>query len=1564
MVKTLQLLWLLLVFAAPSYGSGKTVSPGTVIGWGATLWLPGQQASMTNITSFASISVANAIALRADRTVMLVGDYARTQTVPDGITNIVAVASGGTHFMALKEDGTVVDWSGIGGQPTPPPGLTDIVAISAGAYTRMVLRRDGTVVTWGTSFPTPPLSNIVAICAGAEHFMALGADGKVMGWGKNDRGQASVPPDLANVTKIVAAVHHNVALLSDGTVRAWGGDDAGETHVPPGLSNVISIAAGTYHSVALRADGKVISWGLDYGGPPDGYNDFQEIFTTASSTVGITRMPVILKQPTDITVQAGSDTAFVPEVISTLPFSCQWFRNNAASGTNVVLRFENAQENVSGVYYFEVSSTAGTIKSAEAKLIVNPQVPLIVSSPSNFSLLEGSSTNVYVQVKGSEPFEYQWYHKGEPIESGTNSILPITAAGPAEEGDYYVIVTNGAGSAGTFAFKLTVLYPPRIGNEPGSLNPPAGSDYTFRAIATGTPPLSFQWYLNANLIGTAPLISLYNLQSKDDGALSLVVSNPFGVVSNLISSIAVSNRPPSILHDPRDQLFQNGGVAVFAVGAKGTEPMQYQWFKDELELSGQTGSTLVLSGLSTNQKGQYRVRVSNTLGEVFSNPALLSETLSGPETIDWPSVELIDEVTTNFTQVTHIANAGDGSGRLFVVEKVGRIQIVTNHTRLATPFMDITSRVLNGDEQGLLSIAFAKDYKTSKQLYVNYTRKPDGATVVSRFQSGSDSNSVDPAGEQILLVVPQPAPNHNGGQIAFGPDNYLYIGMGDGGGVNDPLNYAQNPSSLLGKILRIDVSGGSTNYLVPSDNPFSGQNAFRPEIWALGLRNPWRFSFDSLRGDLYIGDVGEDKTEEVDFQPAGQGGQNYGWSFFEGSLVTLKGSKVTNQSSFVFPVSEYSHNQGRAVTGGIVSRGTGSARFYGIYFFADYISGRIWGLKRVDGQWQRAELATGRAGITTFGSDENDNMYVAVTSSASRYKVMRLADGNRALPPVFSPAPGTYGGEQNITLSSMSPDVRIHYRTDGTEPNELDPFVISGQSVTISSNLVLTARAFRGDLLPSTVSTGKYTLYVKLSFQPPQQSVTNGTLLSITGFDSNTSVRYTLDGSDVTEQSTLYSGPILLEGDETIKVLGSKSGLNSTSYEYYYGLLERETVAIRTLAGSGAAGLQDGRWHEARFNRPEGICVDSLGNVFVADRGNKAIRKISPDGNVVTLPVSDHFSDVMGICVDNAGNLFVTDAVGYQVVKIAPDGGTVVVAAGTDSFRNLGHIAVNSAGDLFVGDWASIKKITTAGEVQMFAGTGANNIYGWSGDVGVGLGINGEVFAGISHGRVYQIAAPGEEEVYAGSTPGHSDGPRLKARFTDALYINRAIAREVAGDGNGNLYVADRSWIRKVGTAGRVSTLLPAGGSFYAGLVSFATGVTVDQLGNIYVADTVANKIKKIAPDIDGDGILDTEEGDGTPFQIGRNDQSTDSDDDGMSNFEELVAGTDPSRKESLLWIDVNSSGLEWNSVAGRLYRVEKSLDFQMWTPVTEWVSGNGSVLSFTPHSETNEFYRVTVTQM
>jgi glucose/arabinose dehydrogenase len=333
------------------------------------------------------------------------------------------------------------------------------------------------------------------------------------------------------------------------------------------------------------------------------------------------------------------------------------------------------------------------------------------------------------------------------------------------------------------------------------------------------------------------------------------------------------------------------------------------------------------------------------------------------------------EVVTGLQRPLYVTSAGDNSGRLFVVEQDGRIRVVQDGKLLDQPFLDISDQVSRDDaERGLLGLAFHPKYSTNGLFFINYTDTKGDTVVASYGVSAGDSNQADPQQMAIIITVDQPFPNHNAGQLAFGPDGDLYIGLGDGGSAGDPHGNAQNPAVLLGKMLRLDVNRG-TPYRIPPDNPFIHNSAFAPEIWALGLRNPWRYSFDRATGDLYIADVGQEKWEEVDFQPANKGGENYGWNAFEGSHPYSAATHLTQPS--VQPVVEYSHADGCSITGGYVYRGQALPGLQGSYLFGDYCSGTIWTTRRdAVGSWQTTLLMNSGRQISSFGEDQQGELYV------------------------------------------------------------------------------------------------------------------------------------------------------------------------------------------------------------------------------------------------------------------------------------------------------------------------------------------------------------------------------------------------------------------------------------------------------------------------------------------------------------------------------------------------------------------------------------------------------------
>ena len=341
-----------------------------------------------------------------------------------------------------------------------------------------------------------------------------------------------------------------------------------------------------------------------------------------------------------------------------------------------------------------------------------------------------------------------------------------------------------------------------------------------------------------------------------------------------------------------------------------------------------------------------------------------------------PSIALTT-VVSGLSDPVDLQFPDDGTGRMFIVEQTGSIRIAIDGSLAATPFLNITGKVDFGGEKGLLGLAFHPQFPQNHFFYVHYDRVSGGQmeSVIAEYSmSASDPNLADPNSERILLTVDQPFPNHKGGQIMFGPDGFLYIGFGDGGSGGDPLGNGQNLQTLLGKMLRIDVDhqSGANQYAVPADNPFVGGGG-APEIWAYGLRNPWRFSFDQISGRLFVGDVGQDTYEEIDILTSGG---NFGWNTMEG-MHCLPPASGCDMTGLTLPIAEYDHSEGEAVIGGFVYRGSAISSLVGAYVLGDYISGTIWELTESNGTWTRKQLVASGKSISSFGQDVAGELYVA-----------------------------------------------------------------------------------------------------------------------------------------------------------------------------------------------------------------------------------------------------------------------------------------------------------------------------------------------------------------------------------------------------------------------------------------------------------------------------------------------------------------------------------------------------------------------------------------------------------
>ncbi|MYJ77100.1 MAG: hypothetical protein F4047_02865 [Caldilineaceae bacterium SB0670_bin_27] len=345
----------------------------------------------------------------------------------------------------------------------------------------------------------------------------------------------------------------------------------------------------------------------------------------------------------------------------------------------------------------------------------------------------------------------------------------------------------------------------------------------------------------------------------------------------------------------------------------------------------------------------------------------------------------VTQVATGLQYPVRVTHAGDGSGRIFVVEQPGRIRIVKDGITRSEPFLDISERVnCCIGERGLLGLAFPPSYPSTGRFYVSYTNAV-GATTISRIFTSDDPNRADESSEEVILTLDQPHENHNGGHLEFGPlDGLLYIGSGDGGLPRDPENRGQSTDTLLGKLLRIDVESGESPYGIPASNPFVNTDGYRSEIWAMGLRNPWGFAFDERSGDLYLPDTGNFKREEVNYQPAGsRGGRNYGWPVMEGSICFEHDILACSAQGLTLPVADYDQTHGCAIVGGAVYTGVAYADLLGEFIVADYCTGRIWGISQLErvgapaGQisWRSARLASAGMPVSSVGSDEEGNVY-------------------------------------------------------------------------------------------------------------------------------------------------------------------------------------------------------------------------------------------------------------------------------------------------------------------------------------------------------------------------------------------------------------------------------------------------------------------------------------------------------------------------------------------------------------------------------------------------------------
>ncbi|MEO6191245.1 MAG: PQQ-dependent sugar dehydrogenase [Saprospiraceae bacterium] len=425
----------------------------------------------------------------------------------------------------------------------------------------------------------------------------------------------------------------------------------------------------------------------------------------------------------------------------------------------------------------------------------------------------------------------------------------------------------------------------------------------------------------------------------------------------------------------------------------------------------------------------------------------------------------LTKIVSGFAKPLFVTHAGDD--RLFIVEQAGKIKIVNGTTTVSTPFLNITDRVnARANEQGLLGLAFHPQFKTNGYIFVNYISNGANRTIISRFNLlPGNPNEIDSLSEKIILVINQPFTNHNGGCMNFGKDGFLYIGQGDGGSANDPMGNGQNRMVLLAKMLRIDVNT-TDPYKVPSTNPFFKDSSYLPEIWAMGLRNPWRWSFDRLTGDMWIGDVGQNIWEEVDFQKANsKGGENYGWRCYEGH-ADFNTSGCNAKNTYIFPIVDYMHssnpNCGGSITGGYVYRGSECSYLYGNYIYADYCTGNIWAIVKNsnDSFVNRKVYTFATYQISSFGEDVKGELYMCALSEGAIYRISDTCSFNITINSIHSSCDSATDG--SISLISNLPNCNLNYIwNNGNKTNNLINLNPGTYTVTISYSSCSTSRTIK-----------------------------------------------------------------------------------------------------------------------------------------------------------------------------------------------------------------------------------------------------------------------------------------------------------------------------------------------------------------------------------------------------------------------------------------------------------------------------------------------------------------------
>lgn len=1532
------------------------------------------------------------VALRADGTVVgLRPSYPDPPEFPTDLPRVRDLATTDEFTLLVLEDGSI--WhdgaEAVNGCSLHESfdAVTDGIQIVANRYCALVLAEEGNLAVCGAT-PLELPDNVAQIAAGVSHVLVLLQDGSLLSW--NYDGQLmELPTDLGVIAHIGCGDDYSLVLGTDGKMKLWG-DNFYVADYPRELEDVIAISPGHHHCVALTESGQIVAWGDNRNNElvvPEGYPHTLGVVAARNRTYAWTDVPVFVRHPEfPRGVRAGESHILEVVVTSSEAFDLQWYFNEepieGATGSSLPL--SNVQAEAVGSYFVRAENSHGISRSETARLesviATHPRVIWVTPPHSQLLVNEGERFEMEVSVSGSEPIGFQWMFNGEPIPGEIQTRLVLDPVGSEHAGSYRLVATNALDDDSSTTLELSVFPLPRLVTDLESRTVAAGMPVVFSLEATGGEPMAWRWEKNGEAIEGAntEVLSIASAQLDAAGRYRAVLSNAAGTIMSREVVLTVTPSAPGFLGSPRSWEVYQGNSVRLEAPYFGSDPVRFQWRKGDMDIRGATSPLWVLHDLTPDDSGDYRLIVSNVLGEAVSEPVRVHVRTLPIGTIDWPNPTLVEITQGVKFPPTVITHAGDDSGRLFLADAYGLVWIFREGIRNPDPFLDVFTKVEAGSK-GIRGLAFSPNYRQDGEFYVHYVQKGARAALLSRFKvSADDPDRADPDSEEVLMQVDSLAHFVDfGGGLTFGPDGYLYVGFGVGSGLTEGVHPSQDCSQWSGKVLRIDVVGISGGYRIPQDNPFIRKPGCQPEIWALGVRNPREFSFDPATGDFFFNDLGSE-FNEINIQSASsRGAANFGWNAYQGDGLRVGFQPingVVNTPPLVTRSQVKSNEAAPYFVGGSVYRGLEFPRMQGVYFYAVRKEDTIMAMKYDGSGWQH-RLLRRNIDPTAIGEDQEGNIYVNYPFLGALY---RIQDTNRAAPPCLTPDWGTYDTELAVRVLPGTVGSTIRYTLDESEPDESSPEWNPDDIWWITKNYQwISVRAYMEGMEPSQWVRRGYTLNIGLNPAPAADLLPLGTQIEIVPSTEGVEILYTTDGSSPDDSGQIYKGPLVLNRSLQLKARGYKEGFEPGMLDHFFGLVDYVSVIVESLAGSSEHGFRDGPSHLARFSSPQAIKRDAWGNLYVADKLNHCIRRIDPNGFVSTWAgngeagfqdgpgAEARFNEPVGLTFDPAGVLQVADTRNYRIRKIDPEG-NVSTYAGTGQkgivdgditiarFKNLSHLEQGNDGMLYVADDATIRQITHDGQVSLLS----NAIAGWSLAFGMAQLMDGSLIANMDNGRVFQVLGDGNQAAYAGIATGHADGPRLESRLSDS-----GVTRDCDTDKFGMIYLADSQWIRRITPEGQVQTLTEYADTGNPSLpFNQVTGICAAEDGVLYVTDSRGHQVYRVSSDADWDRVPDFLEISSEVYQLGVDDRELDADSDGVSNSEEYWAGTDPSDPQSTLRLDIlrNSEGFElaWPAPPGTPFILETSLDLGFWWQVNQEEFAPGR--AFVPQSgEAVRYFRL-----